>query len=123
MITVDCSDAKPIKNKLLIFVADRLGVMPILKLDKFVLTSLDDSQTVKKSVVLAAIEEFLESKKLAEDVQVIPKDDTLIIKPREGKELKENSVQKKELFFECTHCGFMTLYEEELRTHKLIHYI
>ena len=123
MITVDCSHAKSIKDKLLIFVADRLGVMPILKLDKFILISLDDSQTVKKSVVLATIEEFLESKKLTEDIQVIPKDDTIIIKPYEGKELKENSEQKKELFFECTHCGFMTLYEEELRTYKLIHYI
>jgi len=47
MITVDFSDAKPIKDKLLIFVADRLGVMPILKSDKFILTSLDDSQTEK----------------------------------------------------------------------------
>ena len=41
--------------------------------------------------------------------------------------MKENlaklSEKKKELFFECTHCGFMTQYEVELRTHKLIHYI
>ena len=73
--------------------------------------------------MLAAIEEFLESKKLTEDIQIIQKDDVIIIKPHEGKKLKENSEQKKELFFECTHCGFMTLYEEELRTHKLIHYI
>jgi len=78
---------------------------------------------LKKSVVLAAIKEFLKSKKLTEDIQVIPKDDAIIIKPREGKEFKENLEQKKELFFECSHRGFMTLYEEELRTHKLIHYI
>ncbi len=62
MITVDCSKVQSIKTKLLVYVADRLGVLPILKSDKFVLTTIDDSQTVEKSSVLAAIEEFLESK-------------------------------------------------------------
>ena len=29
----------------------------------------------------------------------------------------------KNPFFECTHCGFMTMYEVDLKTHRLIHYI
>jgi ribosomal protein L44E len=40
------------------------------------------------------------------------------------KEKLENiSTKKKNIFFECTHCGFMTQYEVELKSHKLIHYI
>ena len=63
MITVDCSYAKSLKDKLLIHVADKLGVLPILKSDKFVLTTLHESQIIEKSSVIAAIEDFLESKK------------------------------------------------------------
>ena len=55
MITVDCSKVQAIKNKLLVHVADKLGVLPILKSDKFILTTLDDSQTVEKPAILAAI--------------------------------------------------------------------
>ena len=65
-----------------------------------------------------------ESKNLQEKVKVISKknDNIIIIECLDRKkEIKEE--QKKELFFECTYCGFMTQYEVELRTHKLIHYI
>ena len=123
MITVDCSNVKPLKDKLLIHVADRLGVLPILKSDKFVLTTLDESQTIEKSSVLAAIEDFLELKKLKEDIQIISKGNNIIMEPLDGKEIKDNPKQKKELFFACAHCGFMTRYEPEWRTHQLIHYI
>ena len=37
MITVDCSDALAIKDKLLVYVADKLEALPILKSDKFIL--------------------------------------------------------------------------------------
>lgn len=123
MITVDCSKVQSIKTKLLVYVADRLGVLPILKSDKFILTTIDDSQTVEKSSVLAAIEEFLESKNLKKDIQIISKGDDIIIAPQEGKTFDVSPERKKELFFECTHCGFMTQYEIEWKTHKLIHYI
>jgi len=123
MITVDCSKVQSIKTKLLVYVADRLGVLPILKSDKFILTTIDDSQTVEKSSVLAAIEKFLESKNLKKDIQIISKGDDIIIAPQEGKTFDASPERKKELFFECTHCGFMTQYEIEWKTHKLIHYI
>jgi len=127
MITVDCSNALTIKDKLLVYVADKLEALPILKNEKFLLDALDDSQTIDKINVVSAIEEFLESVNLKENFQIIPKEDDIKIEPLDGKDMKEKldkmSTKKKEMFFECTHCGFMTKYEEELNTHRLIHYI
>jgi virulence-associated protein VagC len=127
MITIDCKNALAIRDKLLVYVADKLEALPILKSEKFILTPIDDSQNIDKSLVLSAITEFLESVNLSENFQIIPKGDDIIIEPLEGKEMKEKLAKlgekKNELFFECTHCGFMTQYEVELRTHKLIHYI
>lgn len=127
MITIDCKNALAIRDKLLVHVADKLEALPILKSEKFILTPIDDSQNIDKSLVLSAITEFLESVNLSENFQIISKGDDIKIEPLEGKELNEKLAKlgekKKELFFECTHCGFMTQYEVELRTHKLIHYI
>ena len=39
MITVDCSNALAIKDKLLVYVADKLEALPILKSGKFILDS------------------------------------------------------------------------------------
>jgi len=127
MITVDCSDALAIKDKLLVYVADKLEVLPILKSDKFILTTIDDSKNIEKRDVISAIEEFLESVNLKENFQIIPKGDDIKIEPLDGAGMKEKlnkiSNTDRNPFFECTHCGFMTRYETELRTHKLIHYI
>jgi len=126
MITLDCYNALAIKYELLFFVAENLEAIPILKSDKFILTSMDDSQIIKKSDVLYAIEDFLKSVNLSENFELIPRD-TIEIKPLADKEMKKNleklAKNKKRLFFECTHCGFMTQYEEELQTHRLVHYI
>ena len=127
MITVDCSNALSIKDKLLVYVADKLKALPILKNEKFLLDAIDDSQTVDKMNVISAIEEFLDSVNLKKNFQIIPKGDCIRIEPLEGNDMKEKlekvSKSHKNPFFECTHCGFMTRYEEELRTHRLIHYI
>ena len=127
MITIDCKNALAIKDKLLVHVADKLEVLPILKSKKILLTTIDDSQNIEKSLVISAITEFLESVNLDENFQIIPKGNDIHIELLEGKEMKEklsnHGLKHKDLFFECTHCGFMTQYEVELRTHKLIHYI
>ena len=126
MIRIDCKNALALKDKLLEFVADKLEAIPILKSDTFYLTKIDDTQ-LDKPQVLSAIKEFLKSVELDEFFQVVPKGDDIKIEPLEGKDMKEKLAKlgkkKKDVFFECTHCGFMTLYEAELRTHRLIHYI
>lgn len=126
MITVDCSNALAIKNKLLVHVADKLEALPILKNDKFLLNSIDDSM-IDKLDVITAIKEFLESVNLRKNFQIIPKGDTIIVEPLNDTDMKEklDKIPKTNSnpFFECTHCGFMTMYEEELTTHRLIHYI
>lgn len=127
MIAVDCSDALAIKDRLLVYVADKLEALPILKNEKFMLDSLDDSQTIDKMNVISAIEEFLESVNSKENFQIIPKGDHIKVEPLDGTDMKEKidkvSDTDRNPFFECTHCGFMTQYEEELRMHRLIHYI
>ena len=69
----------------------------------------------------------MESVNLKENFQIIPKGDDIRIEPLDGKDMKEKlekiSLSDANPFFECTHCGFMTMYEDELRTHRLIHYI
>ena len=126
MIRIDCKNALALKDKLLEYVADKLEVIPILKSEKFFLTTIDDSK-IDKPEVLLAIKEFLKSVELDGFFQVLPKGDEIKIKPLEGKDMKEKLAKlgqkRKDLFFECTHCGFMTLYEVEWRNHKLIHYI
>ena len=126
MIRIDCKNALALKDKLLEFVADKVEAVPILISDQFYLTTMDDSE-IDKPEVLDAIKDFLKSVELDEVFQVIPKGDDIKIEPLEGKDMKEKLAKlgqkKKDVFFECTHCGFMTLYEVEWRTHKLIHYI
>ena len=125
MITVDCSRALAIKDRLLVHVADMLEAIPILKEDKFMLDSLDDS-AIDKGDVISAIEEFLESAEMREHFQIIPKGDDIRIEQIGGdieEKSAESSTGDRNPFFECTHCGFITMYEEELRTHRLIHYI
>lgn len=127
MITVDCSSTLAIKDQLLVYVSDKLEVLPILKSEKFILTPIDDSDTIDKIDVLDAISEFLESIDMKENFQIISKGDEIKIEPLDGKNMKAKlekiSNTDTNPFFECTHCGFMTRYEEELRTHRLIHYI
>jgi hypothetical protein len=112
---------------LLIHVADKTESIPILKSDKFILTPIDESKSIDKVDVLDAISEFLASADLKENFQIIPKGNDIRIEPLEGTDMKEKmervSANSNNPFFECTHCGFMTRYEEELKTHRLIHYI
>ena len=81
-------------HKMLTFVADKLEVLPILKSKKFVLTPLYDDQTLDKSDVLAAINEFLKSIKEYDNMQVIPSGYEIKIVPLDGKEMSEESPKK-----------------------------
>lgn len=126
MISVDCSNALPIKDQILVHVADKLEALPILKNDKFVLDPLDDAQKIDKLDVISAIAEFLESVDLKDNFQIIPKGDDIKLEPF-GDDLKEKlekiSTANQDSFFECTHCGFITQYETEWKAHKVIHYL
>lgn len=124
MITVDCSKVPPMKHPLLTYVADSLGVIPILKSEKFILTPIEDKQRIRVSEVISAIEKFLKSVNQNKNFKIIHDEDLIKIEILDGNVLLEDkSKTRKELFFECTHCGFMTQYETEWRNHKMIHYI
>ena len=126
MILVDCSKASAIKDSLLVYVADKLFALPILKSEKFFLESLDE-KSINIQDVVSAIYEFLDSFDMKEDFEITSNKDEIKIILRDGPDIKKKldrlSPRKNDLFFECIHCGFLTRYEEELRTHKLIHYV
>ena len=126
MISVDCSKTSTIRDSLLVFVADKLLALPILKSEKFFLEPLNE-KSINLQEVVDAIEEFLESFDLKEHFQLVSNNNEILINlidsPNVNKKLKKLSHRKNDLFFECTHCSFLTRYEEELRTHRLVHYI
>ena len=88
MITVDCSEALAIKDRLLVYVADKLKALPILKSDGFILTQIDESQNTDKSHVLYAIAEFLESVNLSERFNAIVRSGIIVVEQMDGKEMK-----------------------------------
>ena len=127
MITIDCKNAMVLRDALLVFASDKLGVVPILKSEKFFLIPIEESQTLETSQAIQAIEEFLKPHEIQENFEVLLKGDSIKINTMPGKDIKDKlsklGKNKKDLFFECTHCGFMTQYEIEWRNHKLIHYV
>ncbi len=125
MITVDCRDIEPIKQELLVYVADNVGAMPALKLHEFVLSPIDESEPIARTEVVSAIKEFLDSIDEIRNFAVITQGDVILVKSINGKviEREARSVPKSEGMFSCTHCGYITMYEVEYQNHVRIHYL
>ena len=126
MISVDCAKAPALIDSLLVYVADKLMALPILKSEKFFLEPLDE-KSLDVEDVTSAIKEFLDSFDLKDDFQITSSENEIKIILLDSHDVDEKlgklCSRKNDLFFECTHCGFLTRYEEELRTHRLIHYV
>ena len=126
MISVDCTKASEIIDSVLVYVADKLMALPILKSEKFFLEPLDENPIDVEDVVYA-IKEFLDSFDLKEHFQITSGRNEICVilldSPIADEKLEKLCHRKNDLFFECIHCGFLTSYEEELRTHRLVHYI
>ena len=123
MITIDCRDIVPIKNELLVYVADQMAAIPTLKHDQFTLSALDDDADVDASEAVSAIKEYLSSIDQAGNFAVISNNNMINIKSLSGKILESDTVESQSNMFSCTHCGFVTQYEVELNAHMRIHYI
>ncbi len=128
MITVDCRDIESIRQELLVYVADNVGAMPALKLHEFVLTPVDDSETIEHAEVVDAIREFLDSIDEARHFAVITQGDVIVVRSINGRVIDRDGAatgapKNTEGLFSCTHCGFVTQYETEYITHSRIHYI
>ena len=125
VITVDCRDIEPIKQELLVYVADNVAAMPAIKLHEFVLSPIDDNEHISPTEVVTAIREFLESIREEKNFAVITHGDMIVVRSINGKAIqrKEQTSGNIEGMFACTHCGFVTQYEVEYHNHVRIHYL
>ncbi|MCE9652178.1 MAG: C2H2-type zinc finger protein [Nitrosarchaeum sp.] len=121
MLTIDCRDVASIKSELVVYVSDQVAAIPTLKINEFMLSSLNDEK-IDKSIVITAIKEFLESIGEGQNFAVISNNDIIMIKSISGKMIQRESKSTYGLF-SCTHCGFVTSYEVELQNHMKIHYL
>ena len=121
MITVNCRDVPSLKSPLAIFTSDRVGAVPALKINEFVLAPIDD-EDIDPAKVIEAIKIFLESIAVDKHFAVIAKKDTIsVVSIDDFKlEIKPNATDQ---FFSCVHCGHVTPYETVHNTHMKIHYL
>jgi len=121
MLTIDCRDVASIKNELVVYVSDQVAAIPTLKINEFMLSTLND-ETIDAAIVITAIKEFLDSIGEARNFAVISNNDVISIKSITGKTIERDPTPQSELF-SCTHCGFVTNYEVDLQNHMKIHYL
>jgi len=121
MLTIDCRDVASIKSELVVYVSDQVAAIPTLKINEFMLSSLDD-EIIDKSTVITAIKEFLDSIGEGQNFAVISTNNVILIKSISGKTIERDSHNSSGMF-SCTHCGFLTQYEVELQNHMKIHYL
>lgn len=123
MITVDCRDIEPIKHELLVYVSDQVAAIPALKMHEFVLSPIEDGESIDIQVVITSIKEFLESIGESRNFAIISQNDVLVVKSVTGKQIEREAQAPPPGMFSCPHCGFVTRYEVEHNAHKKIHYL
>jgi lipopolysaccharide biosynthesis regulator YciM len=122
MITVDCREVESIKNEMLVYVSDQVAAIPAIKLHEFMLSPIEDGDTVDQTEVITSIKEFLDSIGEAKNFAVISRDSVILIKSITGKTIERDTSPQSQMF-SCTHCGFVTQYEVEYNNHVKIHYL
>ena len=122
MLTIDCRDVESIKKELLVYVSDQIGAIPTIKIHEFMLSPINEGETIDKTEVITAIKEFLDSIGEGGNFAVISKEEIVLIKSIYGKKI-EREPQPQRAMFSCSHCGFVTRYEVEYNNHVKIHYL
>ena len=102
MITVDCSEVLPIKHELLIYVSDEIGAIPVVKHHEFILSPVEDDDTIDTSHVTTSIKEYLDSIGEGQNFGVISKSENITIKSINGKKINK-SIQPVRSLRTC--CG------------------
>ena len=87
MITVDCSDVMPIQHDLLIYVSDNVGAIPTIKHHEFVLSPIEDEDSIEISHVSKSIKEYLDSIGEGQNFGVISKYENILIRSIDGKKI------------------------------------
>ena len=122
MITVDCRDVESILRELLIYVADQVAAVPLIKFHQFVLDPVNEDEPINNVDVITSIKEFLDSIGEKSNFAVISNGDTIKIQSINGRQI-ERTPKPNQQMFSCTHCGHITQYEVEHNNHVKIHYM
>jgi len=122
LITVNCRDVEAIKNELVVYVSDQVGAVPSLKLHEFVLSPINEGDTIDQKEVIASIKEFLDSIEESRNFAVISRGNIISITSISGKPI-ERAAKPSGQMFSCTHCGHVTPYEVVHNLHMRIHYL
>lgn len=122
MLTIDCRDVESIKGELVVYVSDQVAAIPTLKQHEFILSSIEDDETIDKNVVITSIKEFLDSIGESHNFAVISSNDIVSIRSISGKKIDRDPTPQPQMF-SCTHCGFVTRFEVEHNAHMKIHYL
>ncbi|MDH3276922.1 MAG: C2H2-type zinc finger protein [Nitrosopumilus sp.] len=122
MLTIDCRDVESIKNELLVYVSDQVAAIPTLKTNEFVLSAIEDDDTIDTNEVITSIKEFLDSIGEGNNFAVISTNQIVSIRSISGKKIKRDPIPQPQMF-SCPHCGFVTRFEVEHNAHMKIHYL
>ena len=122
MLTIDCRDVESIKSELLVYVSDQVAAIPTLKTHEFILSTIDDNDTIDKNTVISSIKEFLDSIGEGRNFAVISTNDVVSIRSISGKKIEREQKPQPQMF-SCSHCGFVTRFEVEHNAHMKLHYL
>ena len=122
MLTIDCRDVESIKSELIVYVSDQVAAIPTLKTHEFILSTIEDDETIDKNEVITSIKEFLYSIGEGHNFAVISTKDIVSIRSISGKKIERDPTPQPQMF-SCAHCGFVTRFEVEHNAHQKIHYL
>ena len=123
MITVDCKSMPSLKSPMAIYTADKVGAVPSLKINEFVLTSIIDDDELDSAKIIGAIKDFLNSLGIDKHFTVIQKKDLISVISIDDFKLESIPANSSDQFFSCIHCGFVTQFESVHNNHMKIHYL
>lgn len=122
MLTIDCRDVESIKGELLVYVSDQVAAIPTLKKNEFILSAIEDNDTIDTNEVISSIKEFLNSIGEGNNFAVISTNQVVSIRSISGRKIERETIQQPQMF-SCTHCGFITRFEVEHNAHMKLHYL
>ena len=122
MITVNCKDVPSIKSAMAVYVSDRVGAIPALKIHEFVLAPIEEEE-VDAAEVITAAKVFLTSIGVEKHFAVVQKKNNITIVSIDDYKLESLPQGKTDQFFSCIHCGHVTQFETVHNNHMKIHYL
>ncbi len=87
MICVDCKEMLPIKHDLLVYVADDVQALPVIKQKEFFLSALENDENIETNKVTESIQNYLNSIGEGNNFEVIFQSKKVVIKSINGRKI------------------------------------